>query len=139
MVRAEERPGRPGLPDEGSPDQTSPGAIGQDAGSPGVRWDGGRETGPDDGPAVKGLASRRHKTWESRWASGHGGTDQAERVGRGEGWTVFSYLIAGMLAYGGLGWLIGHAVHVQILFPIGMLVGLAISLGWIIYRYGLRR
>ena len=49
---------------------------------------------------------------------------------------MFSYLIAGMLAYGGIGWLIGRAVHVALLFPIGMLVGLAISIGFIIYRYG---
>jgi hypothetical protein len=41
-----------------------------------------------------------------------------------------------MIAYGGIGWLIGRAVHVYMLFPIGMLVGLAISVGWIIYRYG---
>ena len=52
------------------------------------------------------------------------------------GWTVFSYLLAGMAAYGAIGWLIGRAVHVSVLFPIGMLVGLAISLGYIIYRYG---
>ena len=54
------------------------------------------------------------------------------------GWTVFGYLIAGMLAYGGIGWLIGRAVHVSLLFPIGMLVGLAISIGFIIYRYGMQ-
>ena len=52
------------------------------------------------------------------------------------GWTVFSYLLAGMAAYGAIGWLIGRAVHVPLLFPIGMLVGLAISIGFIIYRYG---
>jgi len=52
------------------------------------------------------------------------------------GWTVFGYLIAGMLAYGAIGWLVGRAVHVSLLFPIGMLVGLAISIGFIIYRYG---
>jgi ATP synthase protein I len=52
------------------------------------------------------------------------------------GWTVFGYLIAGMLAYGGIGWLIGRAVHVSLLFPVGMLIGLAISVGFIIYRYG---
>jgi F0F1-type ATP synthase assembly protein I len=52
------------------------------------------------------------------------------------GWTVFSYLLAGMAAYGAIGWLIGRAVHVSLLFPIGMLVGLAISLGFIIYRSG---
>lgn len=55
---------------------------------------------------------------------------------RGTGSTIFSYLIAGMLAYGGIGWLIGHFTHVPLLFPIGMLVGLAISIGWVIYQYG---
>ena len=55
---------------------------------------------------------------------------------RGSGYTIFSYLIAGMLAYGGIGWLIGHFTHVPLLFPIGMLVGLAISIGWVIHQYG---
>ena len=54
------------------------------------------------------------------------------------GWTVFSYLLAGMAAYGAIGWLIGRAVHVSLLFPVGMLVGLAISIGFIIYRYGVQ-
>jgi F0F1-type ATP synthase assembly protein I len=52
------------------------------------------------------------------------------------GWTVFSYLLSGMAAYGLIGWLIGRAVHIEMLFPIGMLVGLAISLGFVIWRYG---
>jgi ATP synthase protein I len=54
----------------------------------------------------------------------------------GSGWSVFSYLISGLLAYGGIGWVIGHFTHVSLLFPIGMLVGLAISTGWIVYKYG---
>jgi len=62
--------------------------------------------------------------------------DTDGELSRGSGYTVFSYLIAGMLAYGGIGWLIGHFTHVSLLFPIGMLVGLAISVGWIVYRYG---
>ena len=43
---------------------------------------------------------------------------------KGSGYTIFSYLIAGMLAYGGIGWLIGHFTRISLLFPIGMLVGL---------------
>ena len=66
--------------------------------------------------------------------------DEAAAQGRAQGletgWTVFSYLLAGMAAYGGIGWLIGHFTHLSLLFPVGMLVGLAISVGWIIYRYG---
>lgn len=55
---------------------------------------------------------------------------------RGAGYTVLSYLIAGIIAYGGIGWLVGRAVHEAVIFPVGMLVGLAISLGLVIYRYG---
>jgi ATP synthase protein I len=89
-------------------------------------------------PAGPGVAGRRHQTWASRFESGQGGDADQQRlaVGRGAGWEVLSYLIAGMLTYGGLGWVIGHFTHIQLLFPIGMLVGLAISLGWIIHRYG---
>ena len=65
---------------------------------------------------------------------------QAAARGRAQGlevgWTVFSYLLAGMAAYGGIGWLIGRTVHVPLLFPVGMLVGLGISIGYIIHRFG---
>jgi ATP synthase protein I len=61
---------------------------------------------------------------------------EGRALGLNIGWTVFSYLLSGMAAYGLVGWLIGRAVHVELLFPIGMLVGLAISIGFIIWRYG---
>ena len=54
------------------------------------------------------------------------------------GWTVSGYMFSGMLAYGLIGWLIGRAVHLSLLLPVGMLVGLAISIGFIIYRYGVQ-
>ena len=57
-------------------------------------------------------------------------------LGLNIGWTVVSYMLSGMAAYGAIGWLVGRAVHVQMLFPIGMLVGIAISLGFVIWRYG---
>ena len=64
----------------------------------------------------------------------------AEAEGRANGlnigWPVLSYLLSGMAAYGAIGWLIGRAGHVEMLFPIGMLAGLAISLGLVIWRYG---
>lgn len=60
----------------------------------------------------------------------------ADQLTMGTGWTVFSYLISGMVAYGGIGWVIGHFTHISMFFPAGMLVGLSISVGWIIYKYG---
>jgi F0F1-type ATP synthase assembly protein I len=70
------------------------------------------------------------------------GLDAAEQAGHmralglGTGWAVFSYLIAGMVAYGAIGWLVSRATHIAILFPLGMLLGLGISLGYVIFRYG---
>ena len=55
---------------------------------------------------------------------------------RGAGYTVLSYLIAGIVVYGGIGWLVGRAVHSAALFPIGMLIGLVLSIGLVIHRYG---
>ena len=63
---------------------------------------------------------------------------ESRAQGLSVGWTVSGYMVSGMLAYGLIGWLIGRAVHVSLLLPVGMLVGLAISIGFIIYRYGVQ-
>ncbi|HXP57611.1 MAG TPA: hypothetical protein VN847_21785 [Streptosporangiaceae bacterium] len=62
--------------------------------------------------------------------------DETPLPARGAGMTITSYLIAGILAYGLIGWLIGRAVHLEILTAVGMLIGLGISMALIIYRYG---
>ena len=56
--------------------------------------------------------------------------------GQNLGMTVFSYLLSGMVVYGGLGWLISRWTGVSLIFPLGMLFGLAVTIGWVIYRYG---
>ena len=61
---------------------------------------------------------------------------EGRALGLEAGWTVTSYLLAGMAAYGIIGWLIGRAVHVPVLFPLGMLLGLGISIAYIIHRFG---
>jgi ATP synthase protein I len=50
------------------------------------------------------------------------------------GWSVFSYMVGGMILYGGAGWLIGRWTHLPVLFPVGMIVGLALSIALIIFR-----
>ena len=80
------------------------------------------------GEAAFGGPGRDRQTPERR----------ARAQGMDIGWTVSGYLICGMAAYGIIGWLIGRAVHVSLLLPIGMLVGLAISIGYIIWRYGVQ-
>jgi ATP synthase protein I len=53
------------------------------------------------------------------------------------GWAIFSYMIAGMIFYGGAGWALGHwVIHSALLFPLGMVFGLALSITLIILRFG---
>ncbi|MGE5137288.1 MAG: hypothetical protein ACM32E_30880 [Gemmatimonadota bacterium] len=53
------------------------------------------------------------------------------------GWAIFSYLLGGMAVYGGIGWLIGRwAGHTAAFFAGGMIVGLALALALVIFRYG---
>lgn len=57
--------------------------------------------------------------------------------GENPGWTIFSYMLTGMILYGGIGWLLGHWVfHSALFFPLGMVVGLALSITLVIFRYG---
>ena len=81
---------------------------------------------PENAPGARVPGSRRETSAEA----------EGRALGLNVGWTVFSYLLSGMAAYGAIGWLIGRAVHISMLFPIGMLVGLAISLGFVIWRFG---
>lgn len=64
------------------------------------------------------------------------------RPGRGEmsgmdhGMRVLSYLIAGVLFYGGLGWVGDHYLGTRFLLPIGIVLGAAGGCYVIIRRYG---
>ena len=53
------------------------------------------------------------------------------------GWSIISYMVAGMAVYGGIGWLIGRWTgYSAVLFPVGLLAGLGLALTLIILRYG---
>jgi ATP synthase protein I len=59
------------------------------------------------------------------------------RTSGSDGWTAVSYLLGGMIVYGGIGWAIGHwAVHSALFFPLGMVVGLALAIVLVILRFG---
>jgi ATP synthase protein I len=63
------------------------------------------------------------------------GRDQAPLPPPDTGWRVLSYLIGGMGLYGLVGWLVGRWTHLPVLFPAGMLFGLASALALIIFRF----
>ena len=51
-----------------------------------------------------------------------------------EGWAYLSYMIGGMVLYGFVGWLAARWTGWPVLFPIGMLAGLASAIALIIFR-----
>ena len=74
------------------------------------------------------AATPRRRGW--RTPSKTGGTENA-------GWQIISYLVAGMLLYGGLGWLIARWTGMPAaLLPVGILVGLVLALVLVVLRYG---
>ncbi len=56
--------------------------------------------------------------------------------GRDQGLAILSYLFAGIGLYGGLGWLADHFWHTSFLLPVGLILGMAVSIYVIIKRYG---
>ena len=51
-----------------------------------------------------------------------------------DGWQILSYLLGGMILYGGIGWLVGHWTGITVLFPLGMILGIGLSSALIIFR-----
>jgi ATP synthase protein I len=66
---------------------------------------------------------------------GRGPAPQPHQPNESDGWRVLSYMIGGMVLYGAIGWLIGHWTGISILFPLGMILGIALSVAMIAFRY----
>jgi len=62
------------------------------------------------------------------------GRDPSQPLPPGEGWTFLSYMIGGMILYGFVGWLAARWTGWPVLFPVGMLLGLASGIALIIFR-----
>jgi F0F1-type ATP synthase assembly protein I len=63
-------------------------------------------------------------------------TVRGELAGMDLGMRVLSYLIAGVLVYGGLGWVGDHYLGTGFLLPLGIVLGAAGGCYVIIRRYG---
>lgn len=59
-----------------------------------------------------------------------------ERDGKDQGIQIVGYLIAGLLLYGGVGWLVDAVFHTSWALPLGVMVGLGLAVYLIIKRYG---
>ncbi len=64
------------------------------------------------------------------------GDDDSGPSGTEDGMVVLSYILAGIIFYGGLGWAGDHFFKTSWLLPVGLILGLVTSLYLIIKRYG---
>jgi ATP synthase protein I len=79
----------------------------------------------------------RHTTYRAQVAARSREEAAQDRAqGLETGWTMASYMISGLIGYGLIGWLLAKFTHVQFLFPAGLLLGVVVSVGFVIYRYG---
>jgi F0F1-type ATP synthase assembly protein I len=81
-----------------------------------------------------GCPVNGHGTPENGRNPSPGSRDPSQPRGPAEGWTILSYMIGGMALYGFLGWLAARWTGWPVLFPIGMLVGLASAIALVIFR-----
>ena len=87
--------------------------------------------------AIAGLTSGRTSDRTSGRTAGRTTGGSAGRgAGIETGVSVASYPLGGVVAYGLIGWLIAWLIHASWPIPAGMIFGLAIGTGYVIYRYG---
>lgn len=60
--------------------------------------------------------------------SGQGGADQ--------GYRILSIMIAGLLVYGGLGWLLDRWLGTAWLMPTGLVIGVGLSIYYVVVKFG---
>lgn len=59
-----------------------------------------------------------------------------EQSGMDQGLRIISYLISGLLFYGGLGWLADRWLDTTLWLPVGLIVGAVAGMFLVIKRYG---
>ncbi|HEY0472612.1 MAG TPA: hypothetical protein VGD34_13130 [Kribbella sp.] len=53
-----------------------------------------------------------------------------------DGWRVFSYLIGGVVVYGGIGFGLDRWLGTQFLLPVGIVLGAGLTILLLHFRYG---
>ena len=56
--------------------------------------------------------------------------------GADTGWAVTGTLISGMVVWGGVGWLLDLWLHIRVLAPVGIILGMAVAIYLVVVRYG---
>jgi ATP synthase protein I len=82
------------------------------------------------------------------WSRGLAGVTSVSQPGQGrvpdqkprppresDGWQILSYMLGGMILYGGIGWVVSRWTGMSVFFPLGMILGIGLSIAMIIFRF----
>ena len=61
-------------------------------------------------------------------ARGGGGADT--------GWAIIGTMLSGMAVWGGAGWLLDRWLDIKVLLPVGIILGMAVSIYMVVVRFG---
>ncbi len=94
----------------------------------------GRSRGPDQ-PGRPAQSDRPAQPDQPGQANQASQAQEPRPPREADGWQILSYMLGGMLLYGTIGWLVSHWTGIAILFPLGMILGIGLSIAMIIFRF----
>jgi F0F1-type ATP synthase assembly protein I len=60
----------------------------------------------------------------------------SDQGGADQGYRILSIMIAGLIAYGGLGWLLDRWLGTAWFLPIGLILGIGLGVYYVVVKYG---
>jgi F0F1-type ATP synthase assembly protein I len=56
--------------------------------------------------------------------------------GADTGWAIIGTMLSGMAVWGGAGWLLDLWLDIKVLLPVGIILGMAVSIYMVVVKYG---
>jgi F0F1-type ATP synthase assembly protein I len=56
--------------------------------------------------------------------------------GADTGWSIIGTMLSGMAVWGGAGWLLDWWLDIKVFLPVGIILGMAVSIYMVVVKYG---
>jgi F0F1-type ATP synthase assembly protein I len=60
----------------------------------------------------------------------------SDQGGADQGYRILSIMIAGLIAYGGLGWLLDRWLGTAWFLPVGLILGIGLGVYYVVVKFG---
>lgn len=82
------------------------------------------------------MAGPSHPGWYCHRTMKTLSSAEADSGRADEGWAVITTLFAGLVLWGGIGWVLDRWLHTSFFVVVGVLVGMVLSIYAVVFRYG---